>query len=303
MFCPISRKSVRGTAAQIPPVIRKDQTTCTYEEEVCEEFSGRVPHAQNRLNLSLRKIQHTASCVGSVMANASVSPNSLECSDLELTGLKDLSSEQRRAPAALTDNLFFINEPVAILHAPALFHLKEQPDQHMRSKSAPLAQARPSNNTDAEPVNQDGCTQTPALTQNKAAGADDQLRVLESCQAASSTNGSRAHFSLPESMSVPGTLNRIRESRHSVNALVDLSKIPSAQAPRAWFISLEGKPVAEIRYAVSEQHRRRRPMESPETSLDSGVDMSEGKESSGRRLVTLERNATFVKSSSTVTRN
>lgn len=106
---------------------------------------------------------------------------------------------------------------------------------------------------------------------------------------------SRAQCSLPESASEPGTLNRLRaeQNRHSMHASAELSRTSS---PRAWFVSLEGKPAAEIRYSDSE--RRRRPVESRETSLDSGVDVSELSTSSGRRAVTLERNRTFIKSSS-----
>ncbi|XP_055361333.1 protein FAM171A1-like isoform X3 [Betta splendens] len=274
------RRSVRvRTAQKIPPETRKDQTTCTCEEEACE-LSGQQNGPTQGLT---ERSQHTASLAGSVLANAGAVAVRLDCSDQELTGLSDVSSEHMGG-----DNLFFFNRPVAVIRAPTFFHLEEQPDQS-------------SNDADTESRNKDGCTQTlftgSSLPQSKAAEQDPQLGVLERCQAASSTKESRSHFSLPESMSVPGTLNKIRESRRSVNALADLSKAPSAQAPRAWFVSLEGKPAAEIHYAVSEQQRRHRPVESPETSLDSGVDMSELNQPSGRRLVTLERKATFVKSS------
>ncbi|XP_028993085.1 protein FAM171B-like isoform X2 [Betta splendens] len=273
-------RSVRvRTAQKIPPETRKDQTTCTCEEEACE-LSGQQNGPTQGLT---ERSQHTASLAGSVLANAGAVAVRLDCSDQELTGLSDVSSEHMGG-----DNLFFFNRPVAVIRAPTFFHLEEQPDQS-------------SNDADTESRNKDGCTQTlftgSSLPQSKAAEQDPQLGVLERCQAASSTKESRSHFSLPESMSVPGTLNKIRESRRSVNALADLSKAPSAQAPRAWFVSLEGKPAAEIHYAVSEQQRRHRPVESPETSLDSGVDMSELNQPSGRRLVTLERKATFVKSS------
>lgn len=316
MILLVYRKSPNGTnAKKIPPVIRKDQTTCTCDDEVFELSSGDASYPQNGLNQSFterRGNQHKASVIpihnGSVIANPNAVAITLECNEQELnTDLNDLmflhkTTEQMRVPATLTENLFFYNQPVAILHAPAFFHLEEQPDQPQRSKSATLPRAGASNSADTEPLNKDSFTQTlskgPSLTQNQTAETEDQPGVLEGGQAASSTNASRGHFSLPESMSVPGTLNKIRDSRHSVNVLADLSNIPSTQAPRAWFVSLEGKPAAEIHYAVSEQQRRRRPVESRETSLDSGVDMSEMNQPSGRRAVTLERNATFVKSTS-----
>lgn len=106
---------------------------------------------------------------------------------------------------------------------------------------------------------------------------------------APSSSATRATFSLQESLSVPGTLNRLLGSRRTA---------PPPQPSRAWFVSLEGKPAAEVRYAdaaAPESQRRRRAADSRDTSLDSGVDMSELGHTAGRK-VALERNATFVKS-------
>lgn len=312
MFCLVYRRSPsEAKTKKILPVMRKDQTTSTCDDEVFEGSSGDSSHPQDRLNPSFTERgdnRHKASVIsmhnGNVIANPSAVAITVDCNELELnTDLNDLTylhktTEQIRVPASLTDNLFFYNQPVAILHAPAFFHLEEQPEQPQWSKSATLPRAGASNSAATEPLSKDSYTQTlpkgPSATQTVE--TEDQLGVLEGSQAATSTNTSRGHFSLPESVSVPGTLNKIGGSRHSVHALADLSKIPSLQPPRAWFVSLEGKPAAEIHYAVSEQQRRRRPVESRETSLDSGVDMSELNQTSGRRLVTLERNATFVKS-------
>lgn len=307
MFCLVHRRAPNGTKTKkIPAVLRKDQTTCTCDDEVFELCSGETLFLQNGLNPSFTEREgdpHRASVLlhnGSMIANPNAVAIALECN--EQSDLKDLTFSQTRVPTTLTENLLFYNQPVAILHAPAFFHLEEQPEQPHRSKSATLPRAGASNSTDSEPSNKDNVTQTlskgPSLTQNQMAQTEDQLGVVVSCQAATSTNASRGHFSLPESMSVPGTLNKIRSNRHSVHALAELSNSPSTQAPRAWFVSLEGKPAAEIHYAVSEQQRRRRPVESRETSLDSGVDMSELNQLSGRRPITLERNATFVKSTS-----
>lgn len=267
----VYRRSPNGTKAKhIPAVSRKDQTTCTCDDELS---SG-----------------------DSVIANPSAVAITLESDERELNvDLMGLHKTTEQTSPALTENFFFYNQPVAFLHAPAFLHLEEQPEKPQRSATLPRAGA--SNNADTEPSNKDDFTQT-SLTQNQTE-TEDQLGVLDGCHAATSTNAFRGHFSLPESMSVPGTLNKIRDNRHSVHVLAELSNNPSSQAPRAWFVSLEGKPAAEIRYAVSEQQRRRRPVESRETSLDSGVDMSELNQLSGRRTVTLERNATFVKSTST----
>ncbi|XP_037645539.1 protein FAM171B-like [Sebastes umbrosus] len=297
---------------KIRPAMRKDQTTSTCDDEVLELSSVDSSHLQDGLNQLIAERganRHNASVISMHNGNLIANPNAVairvECNELELNSdLNDLmclheTTDRIGVPASLTENLFFYNQPVAIFHAPAFFHLEEQPELPQWSKSATLPRAGAA----ADPLSKDGFTQTlpkgPSATQNQAVEGEDQLGVLEGSQAAASTNTSRGHFSLPESASVPGTLNKIRGGgRHSVHALAELSKIPSNQPPRAWFVSLEGKPAAEIHYAVSEQQRRRRPVESRETSLDSGVDMSELNQTPGRRAVTLERNATFVKSPS-----
>ncbi|KAM7407802.1 hypothetical protein PAMA_003525 [Pampus argenteus] len=279
---------------------RKDQTTSTCDDEVFEISSADTSRSQDGLNRSFTERgdnRHNAAVSiynGNVFANPSAVAVKMERAELDFT------AEPNDLNACLTENLFFYNQPVAILHAPAFFHLEEQLERPEWSKSATLPRAGASNSAAAEPQSKNSFTQTvpksPSANQSQAAESEDQLGVLEDCQA-STSNTSRSQYGLPESVSVPGTLNKIRGNRHSVHTLAELSKIPSqAQAPRAWFVSLEGKPAAEIHYSVSEQQRRRRPVESRETSLDSGVDMSELNQTSGRRAVTLERNATFVKS-------
>uniref|UniRef100_A0A669CLE2 Family with sequence similarity 171 member B n=1 Tax=Oreochromis niloticus TaxID=8128 RepID=A0A669CLE2_ORENI len=237
--------------------------------------------------------RHNASFIANTNAVAIMLENDLNTDPNDLT-CSHKASEQR-VSVSLTDNLFFYNQPVAILHTPAFFHLEEQPEQAQWSKSATLPRAGASNGAATEPLSKENLTQTQTKglpeTQNQAAETEDKLGASGGSQTATPTNTSR----LPESVSVPGTLHKILDSRHSVHGQ---SNISSLQPPRAWFVSLEGKPAAEIHYAVTEQQRRRRPVESRETSLDSGVDMSELNQTSGRRAVTLERNATFVKSAS-----
>uniref|UniRef100_A0A087YBR3 Family with sequence similarity 171 member B n=1 Tax=Poecilia formosa TaxID=48698 RepID=A0A087YBR3_POEFO len=251
----------RQTAA----VVRKDQTTSTDDEE--SETSGQNQN-QNQSN---------GFCVPAKSSDVIANPGdvvvSLDGNELDFIGA---TSEQTQTP----DGLFFYNQPVAILPAPAVFHLEEHPAQSDWSRSATLPRA--SNGAAAtEPLRKESFTQT--------LQTEEQLRTADGSEPAS-----RTAFVLPESASVPGTLNKLAGSRHSVHAVTGLSKVTLPQAPRAWFVSLEGKPAAEIRYAGSEQQRRRRTMESRETSLDSGVDLSELNQTTGRR-VTLERNATFIK--------
>ncbi|XP_029937132.1 protein FAM171B-like [Myripristis murdjan] len=318
-------------------VLRKDQTTSMSDSELFEVSSEDSGHSQDELNQSFTEKgdnQHNDSVISKHSDNVIANPKAtglgliqfeenavairLECAEPELNAdANDLtsspeSSQPMTVPLSLKDSLFFYNQPVAIFHPPHFsFHLEEQPEQSQWSKSATLPRAGSSTNTPTEPMSKDSFTQTllkgPSALQDQVVETEEQLGVPVGSQASSSTNSSRGHFGLPESVSVPGTLNKIGSNRHpclgselqgnSEHALAELSKIPSPLPPRAWFVSLEGKPAAEIHHNVSEQQRRRRPAESRETSLDSGVDMSELNQTAGRRAVTLERNATFVKSS------
>ncbi|KAL3970283.1 oxysterol-binding protein-related protein 1/2 [Sarotherodon galilaeus] len=280
-------------AAKILPVTTKDQNTSTCDDDLFEVSSGKASHSQDQQPEEKGDSRHNASFIANTNAVAIMLENDLNTDPNDLT-CSHKASEQR-VSVSLTDNLFFYNQPVAILHTPAFFHLEEQPEQAQWSKSATLPRAGASNGAATEPLSKENFTQTqtkgPSETQNQAAETEDKLGASGGSQLATPTNTSR----LPESVSVPGTLHKILDSRHSVHGQ---SNISSLQPPRAWFVSLEGKPAAEIHYAVTEQQRRRRPVESRETSLDSGVDMSELNQTSGRRAVTLERNATFVKSTS-----
>ncbi|MEQ2174856.1 hypothetical protein GOODEAATRI_012052 [Goodea atripinnis] len=276
-----SKNKARPTSA----VVRRDQTTSTCHDQESETSSAsRHTNRQNQLHNQCNGSFVTMKS-SEVIANPSAVGVSLECKELDFI---DVTSEQTRAPASLPDDLFFYNQPVAILPASAFFHMEEDPEQAEWSRSATLPRVGALNGTAVEPQKKESFTQT--------LHPEDPLQRCEGSPGPANT--SRMPFSLPESASVPGTLNKLGGSRHSVHAITGLSKIPSPQPPRAWFVSLEGKPAAEIRYAVSEQQRRRRPMDSRETSLDSGVDLSELNQMTGRRPVTLERNATFIKSPS-----
>lgn len=291
--------------------MQKDQTTSTYAE-VFETSSGngQLQDGQNPSFTEEADNQHNVSFFSMRNSNVLVNPNAVsvavECNELELkTNLSDLAflqtTEQAKLPPSLADNLFFYNQSVAILPAPTFFHLKERPESDQWTKSATLPRAGTCNSTAAEPPIKESFVQTlpkaPSAIQSPEVEADNQLRVSEDPKAANVSSTTRG-FSLPESVSVPGTLNKIGQSRNSVHTPSGFPKIPSLQPPRAWFVSLEGKPAAEIHHAGSDQQRRRRPIESRDTSLDSGVDMSELNQTSSRRAITLERNATFVKSAS-----
>uniref|UniRef100_A0A672ID49 Family with sequence similarity 171 member B n=1 Tax=Salarias fasciatus TaxID=181472 RepID=A0A672ID49_SALFA len=303
-YCRVSTSNKKSK--RMLPAPRKDQTTSTCDDDVFEVSASDRRDAQAHSFTEKGDNQQTCSLISehrnNVISNPGAVAIALECNDLELNDLSCSlqASEQIRASAASpSDSLFFYNQPLAILHAPAFFHLEDQAELVQWSKSATLPRVGAST---GEPPSKDGFTQTLSKGQDgpsEAEEAEDRPGTSDGSQeAASAATTPRGPFGLPESMSVPGTLNKMGDGRRSAHALGRLGTIPSPQPPRAWFVSLEGKPAAEIHYAVSEQQRRRRPVESRETSLDSGVDMSELSQASGRRPVTLERNATFVKSTS-----
>ncbi|KAJ8349571.1 hypothetical protein SKAU_G00247010 [Synaphobranchus kaupii] len=217
-------------------------------------------------------------------------------------------SEQKRLQAGLNENVFFperlvhiYNQPVAILQAPELFHSAEQ---LMGSKSATLPRkGQLAYDPLSEPMNKDTFTQTlpkiPLLSQLQQQDSEDQ-RVLEGPQGSASNPGTWGRYSsLLESVSVPGTLNEAvgmgpfhsELQGISEQTLLELSKGKPSPHPRAWFVSLEGKPVAQVRHSIIDLQKKNRPTDSNDTSLDSGVDMNEHQP--GRRT---EREKAFLRS-------
>ncbi|KAJ0062438.1 hypothetical protein NL108_012194 [Boleophthalmus pectinirostris] len=201
-----------------------------------------------------------------VMSNA---PTELQQdTDTAVAIAASFPDEQKPQNKTFENGLFFYNQPVAILHAPGFFQMEElSEEQWSKSVSLPRMDSK-----DA----QENFTET-KITNNRTENAKGDVKKFEI--------KSNIHGGLPESVSEPGRLGQ---------------RGVSAQGPRAWFVSLEGKPAAEVRYNVSEEPRRRVEEEeeggSREASLDSGLDL--GEVNQGRREVRLERNATFVKKSS-----
>ncbi|XP_035249042.1 protein FAM171B [Anguilla anguilla] len=216
------------------------------------------------------------------------------------------TAEQKRAQAGLGENVFFperlvhiYSQPVAILQAPELFHSAEQ---LTGSKSATLPRKGPqAYDSLSEPANKDSFTQTlpkiPLLSQQQDG---EEQQVLQGPQGMASNPGPWGRYSsLLESVSVPGTLNEAAGMGPfhselqgiSEQTLLELSKGKPSPHPRAWFVSLEGKPVAQVRHSIIDLQKKVRPTDSNDTSLDSGVDMNEHQP--GRRA---ERDRTFIRS-------
>ncbi|XP_042260842.1 protein FAM171B isoform X2 [Thunnus maccoyii] len=213
-------------------------------------------------------------------------------------------SEQNRANIN-SDNFFqdklvhIYNQPVAIIQAPELFSAQEQ--QLSGCKSATFPRNGVEYDAHTEPASKDSYTQTlPKVPHHHSQGRSspqqsnqDEPQPLETPPQGQGPNaavwGCYSNL-LESSVSVPGTLNEAAgmqafSSVHGVpselqgiseRTLLELTRGKSSSShPRAWFVSLDGKPAAQVRHSIIELQSRHRPPSSNDTSLDSGVDMNE----------------------------
>ncbi|XP_013367869.1 PREDICTED: protein FAM171B isoform X2 [Chinchilla lanigera] len=203
----------------------------------------------------------------------------------------------------ISDQLMHIySQPIAILQTSDLF---STPEQLHAAKSATLPRkGQLVYGQLMEPVNRENFTQTlpkmPMHSHAQPPDAREEDIVLEGQQSLPSqtSDWSRYSNSLLESVSVPGTLNEAvvmtpfssELQGISEQTLLELSKGKPSPHPRAWFVSLDGKPVAQVRHSFIDLKKGKR-TQSNDTSLDSGVDMNE--HHSSRKL---EREKTFIKS-------
>nr|XP_056717180.1 protein FAM171B [Euleptes europaea] len=198
--------------------------------------------------------------------------------------------------------LHLYSQPIAILQTADLFH---SPEQLHSAKSATLPRkGQLVYGPMMEPLSRESYTQTlpkmPAHCHLQPPTSRDETAVSDGQQGLSpqAANWGRYTNSLLESVSVPGTLNEAvvmtpfssELQGISEQTLLELSKGKQSPHPRAWFVSLDGKPIAQVRHSFIDLKKGRK-TESNDTSLDSGVDMNELNPS--RKL---EREKTFIKS-------
>ncbi|XP_065096286.1 protein FAM171B [Paramisgurnus dabryanus] len=291
-------------------VLKKDQTTSTSSDEAQELF---FRNGDRSYSLAARGIGHDASDsprhqanyniyvetvgrpvgnmyenIGAVGLESLRAPMSnLYVNSDEVAKLREISEQNGSRQGGVenvvfSDKLFHIyNQPVAIVHASELFNSQGQADPS-GSRSATFPRNGMEHGAQTERNLKDSFTQTlPKVPQQDS----DESQALEGAQAAAANPGIWGRYShLLESVSVPGTLNEAAGMRPfrgelqgiSEQTLLELSKgKPSIHPPRAWFVSLDGKPAAQVRHSVIELQGRHRPGSSNDTSLDSGVDMNE----------------------------
>ncbi|XP_028291603.1 protein FAM171B-like isoform X2 [Gouania willdenowi] len=262
------KRGSRGTKA----VKNQDQSTSTGEDQEVSTGSDTQPKVWQNQSFTERE-ETKAPPTPSTVHDRNTERTELNVTLRDFSGAQTTVPQQVMVPMCPTEGaLFFYNQPLAMLRPPAFFHLEESEQQW--SRSATLPRAGVSNGAT------DGETQTlpPAHPSDQSEEAD--------------SSPTRDPRGLSESASVPVTLHSLVDRRRPLAP-------PPQQAARAWFVSLEGTPAAEMHHAMSEQQRRRRRADSRDTSLDSGVDMSELSRTPSRRGGALERNATFVKNSAT----
>ncbi|XP_051937841.1 protein FAM171B-like [Hippocampus zosterae] len=265
----------RRTKATLP-LTRKDQSTTTGSNEDFEGSSA-SQHFLAQRRFDQRNVTVSILNGNGVLANPKAPAAGAEPEHAVLP--------PSSVPASPTVALLYYDRPVAIPHPSAFFQADDRSQrlyaggaEKPREEGSGLKVSRGSSDTG----NREGTTIGHADSSGNAP-----------------LPGTRGQRGLLGSASVPETLSKNGSGRHSMDAATELSKVPSSQPlPRAWFVSLEGQPAAEIRYAVAEQRQRRRVAESRETSLDSGVDLIEMNQAGGRRALALQRSATFVKSAS-----
>uniref|UniRef100_A0AAZ3QWM6 Membrane-associated ring finger (C3HC4) 7 n=1 Tax=Oncorhynchus tshawytscha TaxID=74940 RepID=A0AAZ3QWM6_ONCTS len=226
----------------------------------------------------------------------------------EVARLRERSREERNRAhlGGGAQLLHLYNQPVAILQAPERFSSQggEQQVSGCKSATFPRNGGAYDTHSHSEQGGHDSYTQTLPKNPHHAQGANpqqggqDQPQALETTpQGPASNPGAWGRYSsLPESsVSVPGTLNEAAGMRAfssgmggpselqgiSERTLLELTRgKASSPHPRAWFVSLDGKPAASVRHSIIElQGRHPRPPSSNDTSLDSGVDMNEPQQS------------------------
>uniref|UniRef100_A0A669E8V3 Family with sequence similarity 171 member B n=1 Tax=Oreochromis niloticus TaxID=8128 RepID=A0A669E8V3_ORENI len=212
----------------------------------------------------------------------------------EVSRLRE-KSEQNRANINC-DNFFqdklvhIYNQPVAIIPAPELFSAQEQ--QLPGCKSATFPRNGSEYDAHSEPASKDSYTQTlPKVPHHHSQGgsspqqsSQDDPQPLETPPQGQGPNSVWGRYSnlLESSVSVPGTLNEAAgmegfNTGHGVPS--ELQGISERTLLEAWFVSLDGKPAAQVRHSIIELQSHHRPPSSNDTSLDSGVDMNEPQQS------------------------
>ncbi|XP_019409793.1 PREDICTED: protein FAM171B isoform X1 [Crocodylus porosus] len=270
-----------------------------YTEDASYQSSNQSSHSRNSSqsldpSAGVRHMQQPKHISSSV----SQSPRAVQDQNLYLA-----VKEEMFGLSHIPEQLMHIySQPIAILQTSDLFH---SPEQLHAAKSATLPRkGQLVYSPVMEPMNRDSYTQTlpkmPTHIHPQPPTCRDEKAIVDGQQGLPSQNSNWDRYTnnLLESVSVPGTLNEAvvmtpfssELQGISEQTLLELSKGKPSPHPRAWFVSLDGKPIAQVRHSFIDLKKGRK-TDSNDTSLDSGVDMNEHHPS--RKL---EREKTFIKS-------
>ncbi|XP_023568105.1 protein FAM171B, partial [Octodon degus] len=295
-YSPQKKEPSKAEAEERVSMVKTRDTFKIYNEDVSflsanENSYSRKPGQSLAPSTGPRQPRHLHSSLSSSLGGASEEKR-------YLTG-----TEEGYGCSQIPEQLMHIySQPIAILQTSDLF---STPEQLHTAKSATLPRkGQLVYGQLMEPVNRENFTQTlpkmPMHSHAQPPDAREEDMVLEGQQSLPSqtSDWSRYSNSLLESVSVPGTLNEAvvmtpfssELQGISEQTLLELSKGKPSPHPRAWFVSLDGKPVAQVRHSFIDLKKGKR-TQSNDTSLDSGVDMNE--HHSSRKL---ERERTFIKS-------
>ncbi|KAI4893000.1 hypothetical protein NFI96_027326 [Prochilodus magdalenae] len=296
-LCKLERKKVSNTKTAVQ---KKDQTTCTNNDHLDISFKDPESHevkSQSAASRSTYQRDQPVNCGikgnFSTFRKKSGHPSlqvyenigGMAAEPLKLSQQPHLfiNSSKIVMPISLHDNgclperLLLYNQPVAILQVPDGFRSSGKASG---SRSATLPRKVVSKDTFAQTLPKPNQLDV----QQQLKGKTITMKIPYGDPGSSSSPGAWSCFNgLLESVSVPGTLNEtvgmdtLCEHHQGISeqTLLELSKSKPFPHPRAWFVSLEGKPAAQVRHSVLDLRRSHLLTDSNDTSLDSGVDLNE----------------------------
>ncbi|XP_037122947.1 protein FAM171B [Syngnathus acus] len=312
-----SQREPRGRRARFSKlaVVKKDQTTSMHMEEGLLLHSGEniltsrnvqcdiLSTPRHKANYNIYVEDPAGQATAPLYENLSgdrIKVRSHYINNEEVSRLMEQMEQNRgniNVDGFFPDKLLHIyNHPVAIIQAPDIFGNQES------QKSATF----PRNGNDPEAPSKDSYTQTLGKVQSgQQQSNQDEPQPLETPPPSQGPAAMWARYSnlLESSVSVPGTLNEAAGMEGfggelqgiSERTLLELTRGKSSGShPRAWFVSLDGKPAAQVRHSIIELQSRHRPPSSNDTSLDSGVDMNEPQ----HNIREARRERTFIRGSS-----
>ncbi|KAK1788649.1 hypothetical protein P4O66_002470 [Electrophorus voltai] len=307
-LCMSDRKGINHTKIAVQ---KRDETTCTNNDdhqdllfrdpEPHEEISPSVVSpgtCQRQQPVNSNMELECSTCVGETETSSlqiyedtnGMAPESSKHSHLHMY----VNSNKIVMPVSLKENiflpekLFVCNQPVAI------FHMLDQssPSEHTSGiRSATLPRKAIQDDSIEKPVSKNTFIQTLPKTQLLSDSQQQAITETPYRDPGLSNNpGAWSCFnSLSESVSVPEALNEAlgmdtlcgSHQGSSEQTLLELSKSKPLPHARAWFVSLEGTPAAQVRHSIVDLHRSSLLVNSHDTSLDSGVDLND--QHSGRK--------------------